>query len=314
MAKNRILTSRNEADIDERIERVLKDLGNPEPPLRLEDVRKQLKLDFGYYSASDPGLLQDTIHKFRMGGQKIVLKAQALVSVVKKFDLRALFIPAQNRILIDRDQHYLTHRWNEAHEIAHSLFPWHEGAMLGDNKDTLMPSCHDELEGEANFGAGRLIFLQGRFTKEAMSMERTIGSVKQLASKFGNTNTSTFWRCVETWGRETPIIGLITGHPHPDKREIDFNPADPCKHFIQSHAFAAQFSKIPETDTFDQVADYCNRARGGPLGSDQVVLFDDNGEQHIFEFETFKFGPNVLTLGIYIERKPTFVALTASRI
>ena len=310
MAKNRILSSRNEADINERVERVLKDLGDPEPPLRLEEVRELLKLDFGYYSASDPGLLQDTIHKFRMGGQKIVLKAQALVNVVKKFDLRALFIPTQNRILIDQDQHYLSHRWNEAHEIAHSLFPWHEGAMLGDDKTTLLPSCHDELEGEANFGAGRLLFLQNRFTDEAMSLDRTIESVKQLAQKFGNTNTSTFWRCVETWGRETPIVGLITGHPHPEKRELDFNPEEPCKHFVQSHAFAAKFSGVRETDTFDQIADYCNRARGGPLGSDIVQLTDDNGEDHIFEFESFKFGPNVLTLGIYLQRKQTVVAFS----
>lgn len=155
MAKNRILSSHNEADINARIERVLNDLGRPEPPLRLEEVRELLKIDFGYYSASDTGLLQDTIHKFRLGGHKIVLKAQALVDVVKKFDLRALFIPAQRRILLDSDQHHLSHRWNEAHEIAHSLFPWHEEAMLGDDKETLAPSCHDELEGEANFGAGR---------------------------------------------------------------------------------------------------------------------------------------------------------------
>ena len=310
MAKNRILSSHNEADINGRIERVLKDLGNPEPPLRLEEVRELLKLDFGYYSASDPGLLQDTIHKFRMGGRNIVLKAQALVNVVRKFDLRALFIPAHRRILIDADQHHLSHRWNEAHEIAHSLFPWHDGAMLGDDKETLVPSCHQELEGEANFGAGRILFLQDRFTAEAMSMERSIDSVKKLATKFGNTNASTFWRCVETWGRETPIVGLVTGHPHPDKREIDFNPADPCKHFVQSHAFAARFSQVPETDTFDQVANYCNRARNGPLGGDLVQLTDDNGDHHIFEFESFKFGPNVLTLGIYIEPRPTFVAFS----
>ncbi len=309
MAKNKILSSRNEADINRRIERVLKDLGNPEPPLRLDQVRELLKIDFGYYSASDPGLLQETVHRFRKGGHDFKLKAQKLIQVVKKFDLRALFIPAHNRILLDKDEPTPKHRWNEAHEVAHSLFPWHEGAMLGDDKDTLVPSCHDELEGEANFGAGRLLFLQERFTQEALALERTIDSVKFLAQKFGNTNTSTFWRCVETWGQETPIVGLITGHPHPDKRASDFDPAKPCKHFIQSRAFAAHFSKIPETDTFDQVADYCTRARGGPLGSDRVQLTDDNGDHHIFEFETFNFFHSVLTLGIYVERKPTFVAM-----
>lgn len=141
-------------------------------------------------------------------------------------------------------------------------------------------------------------------------MERSINTVKKLANKFGNTNTSTFWRCVETWGRETPIVGLITGHPHPEKREIDLDPTQPCKHFIQSHACAARFSNVPETDTFDLVVDYCNRAPGGPLGSDLVQLTDNNGDHHIFEFETFKFGPNALTLGIYFEQKRTSVAFS----
>ena len=309
MAKNKILTNRTQADINRRIERVLSDLGNPEPPLKLEEVRELLKIDFGYYSASDPGLLQETIHKFRMGGHSFTLKANKLVEVVKKFDLRALFIPSQKRILLDQDEPSAKHRWNEAHEIAHSLFPWHEGAMLGDDKNTLIPSCHDELEGEANFGAGRLIFLQDRFTVEAIEMERSIESVKILAEKFGNTKTSTFWRCVETWGQDCPIVGLITGHPHPDKRGVDFDPADPCKHFIQSPAFARQFSNVLETDTFDQIAEYYTRARGGPLGSDHVQLTDDNGDKHIFEFETFNFFHNVLTVGVYKQRKETLISM-----
>ncbi len=309
MAKNKILTSRNQADIDRRIERVLIDLGNPEPPLKIEDVRELLKIDFGYYSSSDPGLLQETVHRLKMGGNDIKIKAKKLYQVVKELNLRALFIPDHNRILLDQDQPTAKHRWNEAHEIAHSLFPWHEGAMLGDDDHTLLPACHDGLEAEANFGAGRLIFLQDRFTEDAMSMPPSIESVKTLADRYKNTKTSTFWRCVETWGKESPIVGLITGHPHPEKRKFDFNPNDPCKHFVQSLAFAKQFSQIKETDTFDQIASYCTSARGGPLGSNRVLLTDDNGYQHIFDFETFNFYHNVLTIGVYVEPHKTVVSV-----
>ena len=47
MSKNRFLSEKTAHDIDARVERVLKGLGNPEPPLRLEDVRHLLKLGSG---------------------------------------------------------------------------------------------------------------------------------------------------------------------------------------------------------------------------------------------------------------------------
>ena len=40
MAKNRIISAKTASDIDSRVERVLRGLGHPEPPLRLEDVRE----------------------------------------------------------------------------------------------------------------------------------------------------------------------------------------------------------------------------------------------------------------------------------
>ena len=40
MARNRVLSAKTAKDIDERVERVLRGLGHPEPPLRLKDVRE----------------------------------------------------------------------------------------------------------------------------------------------------------------------------------------------------------------------------------------------------------------------------------
>ncbi len=56
MTKNYLVDQQTAHDIDERVERVLRGLGNPEPPLRLEDVRALLKLDRAFYKADDPGL------------------------------------------------------------------------------------------------------------------------------------------------------------------------------------------------------------------------------------------------------------------
>jgi len=75
----------------------------------------------------------------------------------------------------------------------------------------------------------------------------------------------------------------------------------PCKHFIQSRAFAQQFSRTSEIDLYEIVIGYCSANRGGPLGSCNAVLTDDNGDEHVFYFETFSFHHNVLTLGLHMK-------------
>ena len=177
--------------------------------------------------------------------------------------------------------------------------------MHGDNNWTLSQACHENIEAEANFGAGRLLFLRDRFTQEALDLSLSLASVKLLHGEFGNTFSSTLWRFVETVGTERPIIGMISCHPHVSKRPADFNPADPCRHCIQSPAFAEHFGSLTEIDLFEAVASYCAPKMGGPLGTAELILTDDNGDEHRFVFESFFIryrAPAVgeaLTLGVY---------------
>ena len=59
--KNIQLRTPTRADIDERIARILRGLGNPEPPLDLRFVRDLLRLDRNYYSTNDDGVLRDDL-------------------------------------------------------------------------------------------------------------------------------------------------------------------------------------------------------------------------------------------------------------
>ena len=104
MAKNIIIKTKNALDIDRKVERVLKDLGNPEPPLDLEVVRDLLKLDLAYYTAKDPGVLQEVISKMTMAGKQVLARPSRILDAVRKFDLRALYIPDRKKILLDKDQ------------------------------------------------------------------------------------------------------------------------------------------------------------------------------------------------------------------
>lgn len=275
-------------DIDHRVERVLRGLGYPEPPLSLLTVRELLNLDLKYYTLNDPDILREVVSRIQVAGKQILKRPGLLIDAIHKFDLKALYIPDHKRILIDYSQPKLKHRWNEAHEIGHSLLPWHDGAMLGDDQLTLLPSCHQQLEAEANYAAGRLLFLREQFEKQASDYKPSIESIKLLKPIFGNTYTSTFWRCIETWGATVPIVGLITDQPS----------SGSCKHFVQSDAFAAQYSQVTERYLVDIVDDYCALRKGGPLGETDVALFDDNGEKYMFYFESYSFHYQILTLGI----------------
>lgn len=314
MAKNHLIRSRTAQDIDSRIERVLRGLGNPEPPLRLEDVRELLKLDRAYYRADDPGILQEAVSRIRVATIQVFQRPMLLLEAITKFSLESLYLPDRRRILLDASQPEKKHRWSEAHEVVHSLIPWHDDVMHGDNRHTLTATCHEEVEAEANYGAGRLLFLRDRFNSEAMDLPLSIASVQNLHKGFGNTISSTLWRFVETAGIQRPMVGMISCHPHRSRRPSDFDPTKPCRHFIQSGAFATRFSRISEVDLFNAVSRFCGAQKGGPLGTTELVLTDDNGDEHIFQFECFFIryrGPGAgetLTLGSYVRPNITLVA------
>ena len=311
MARNRILSEKTAQDIDERVERVLRGLGHPEPPLRLEDVRELLKLDLDFYTANDPGVLRETVSRIRIAGIQVYKRPMLLIDAIRKASLQALYIPDRRRILLDASLPKLKHRWSEGHEIGHSLIPWHEAIMLGDNSLTLTPACQEEVEAQANFAAGRLLFLRERFTEEARSLEPSIKATQALKEVFGNTLSTTLYRVVESFGADRPLVGMISGHPHPTKRGKDFDPSNPCRHFIRSPAFRRHFGKISEVQLFREVSGYCGAQGGGPLGEDELVLIDDNGDRHCFHFETFFNRYDALTLGKYLRPVHSVMPMSA---
>lgn len=216
--RNIHLSRATAADIERQVQKVLRGLGDPEPPLRLEDVRELLRLDRGYYSSRDDGFLREMISRMTVAGAQVLERPALLLDVVRKFDLRALYLPDRKRILLDASQPEPKQRWNEAHEIGHSLLPWHADLMLGDHEQSLTPACHAQIEAEANYAAGQLLFLQSRFLTAANDTGPTLSAVRALKAEFGNTYTTTFWRYIES---AQPPAGL----PAPFAEHIEDEPA-----------------------------------------------------------------------------------------
>ena len=288
---NQFLPERVSSDIERQIEKVLLDLGKPSPPLDLETVRNLLRLDRTYYSSTDTSLLTETVHRLRVGGAKILDGHGFLGKVIDKLKLKALFIPDRNTILIDRQLPSPKQRWAEAHEIGHSIVPWHSGMMHGDQLRTLSPDCHEKLEAEANFAAGKLLFMQDAFQERLLSEPVNFTRVMALAGLFGNTMTTTLWRTVETY--DQPAFALISQHP----LQIIDEGCDPVRYFVRSREFEHRFGQIRSDDLFNRVKSLCN-GTSGMIGVGEIVVLNLRSEEYVFSVETFYNHHDALTLGI----------------
>lgn len=224
-------------EIDAQIARILRDLGNPPPPLNLSDVRKLLKIDLKYYKSTDPSLLQELTHRFTLLARKTIPDiGKHLAAALSKSKIDAFWIPARRRILLDETVPEPKHRWIESHEISHSITEWHKEFLLGDNRFTVDPLCHAVIEAEANYGAGRLLFMVDTFTKEARDLPANFDSVKSLAKRYENSIVSTFWRLVEGRDPNHAVFGMVSNHPlFPEVGAHDG--ANACRYFIRSPAF-----------------------------------------------------------------------------
>jgi Zn-dependent peptidase ImmA (M78 family) len=304
--KNVIVDEWSAADLRAQFDKVLRGLGRPEPPLDLALVRELQRLDRQYYSSTDNSAAREFVSRLRVGVKQVIERPTLLWDVIRKADLRALYLPDRKRILIDSDTPEKKQRWAEAHEVGHSLAPWHEDFLHGDSDETLHPSYRDKLEAEANYAASQLLFMQGQFAADARDLDMSIASVVKLSKRYGNSITSTLWRYVEEAHRERSVVGLITPA---SKAAVQ---TETHRYCIESPDFRARFGTVAETMLFGVVDQYCAYRRGGPVGSRDVVLVDVNGVEHVFHFESFSIGYSVLTLAVYRQPVATLVSVAGT--
>ncbi len=157
------------------------------------------------------------------------------------------------------------------------------------------------MEGEANFAAGRLLFLREEFRDRLLSGPISYDRIKTLSAEFGNTQTSTLWRAIECL--DVAAFGIVSQHPRrrlkPDKPK--------ARYLVGSKTFPEQFDLDEET-AFALLRGYCKGQRG-PIGDGEVVLQDRNGDEQIFTAETFFNGYDALTLAIHKTARIVTVAV-----
>ncbi|MEQ5840137.1 ImmA/IrrE family metallo-endopeptidase [Paraburkholderia acidicola] len=301
-SRNQFLDDATIEDIDGKVDRILLNVRGSGDLVRLEDVRGVLKLDLRYYSKTNPSTVDHVLHALKVGAKQVLKDPLLLVKAVTKFDLKALYVPETRKIYIDEGLHDIKKRWSEAHEIVHSVIPWHAGYALGDTNTTLSPACHERIEAEANFGAGRLLFPRARFLEAARSISPSMAELRNIARTFGNSITSTLWRYVEE--SQVAAFGLISKHPHSGEAANEI-----VEYFIRSRLFDLRFAHVSEVFLLEQVRMHCSRKTRGPLGQGEIIIGDLHGERHRFLVDIFSNGHKVLTLGNYIGTVPTGISV-----
>ncbi|MGA2155921.1 MAG: hypothetical protein ABSH37_16020 [Bryobacteraceae bacterium] len=106
---------------------------------------------------------------------------------------------------------------------------------------------------------------------------------------------------------DIPALGVVGQHPHHGRHEIDIQ--QPFRYFIRSRKFIERFASVSEADVFAMVKSYCSWKKRGPLGQKELILTDENGDEHLFIFETFSNSYDVFTLITHVRRHEAVVSV-----
>jgi Zn-dependent peptidase ImmA (M78 family) len=262
-------------DIDKRVRRLIKEMGVREPPLDMADVVAHLEIDQSFYDINDPTFFDGLFHKMKLSAFKVK-------GVLQKVGMQALWLPQEDKIVIDAALPKPKHKWVTAHEIGHRLIPTHRHFLFGDTAETLDPEYHEMLEQEANYCASALTFMGKKFTTDALDTQPCWGNIHTLQTRYETSATSTLRRYVEH-SHDRPMLGIVSTPPWKHGTEHK----NRCRYFVPSRQFKNRFSNISSDKILPLIEDGVHKARGGPVGITEIILGDDWGKTHEFVAESF---------------------------
>ena len=278
--------------IDKIAGQTLREAGIFSPPVEVEDLLVHLKVHREFYDLEDPALLQRFWHKIKVQKQK-------LIQVVKKIKLHAVWLPDEDRILVDESQPKPKQEWAAFHDGTHRILPWHRSFFLGDTAETLNPAYQEDLEEEANYGASALMFCGVTFSSDALDTRLDWSGLQLLRRRYGKSWVTTLRRFVEH-GRDHALAMMVSTPWWQDKPN-DQNTR--CRHFVGSRLFVRQFPGIHSEALLALVDENTIKRRGGPVGDFEFVLKDTDGESHEFRAESFFNHHYILTLIVHQRRR-----------
>ena len=281
-------TTKNE--IDKSVNKILKECGLLNPPIKVESLLEYLEVDRNFYDLEDPTLLRKFWHKVKVKGYK-------LKNIVKTISLAAVWLPDEERILVDSSLPIPKQEWASFHDLTHRILIWHRAYFLGDTAQTLDPDFQMMLETEANYGASALMFGGKLFTTESLDTNPGWDSIELLKKRYRKSYVTTLRRYVQ-FSHEIPMALMVSTPwwmPKPDDQDFQW------RHFVRSKSFMDKFSSVTPDIILEEINKNTIKRRGGPVGDFGFFLRDQNGEFHEFFAESF-FNSHYL-LNLIIHRK-----------
>ncbi len=278
-------------EIDKVVEGTLKDAGLMEPPVKVGDLLQYLEVHRDFYDLEDPNLLQRFLHRVRVGKQK-------LIKIVDKVKLHAVWLPDEERILVDESLPDPKIDWASFHDATHRILEWHRAFFLGDTAQTLNPDFQEMLENEANYGASALMFAGSTFTKDALDTAGNWESVTELKKKYKKSLVTTVRRYVE-FGLDRAMVMVLST---PWWREKPLDQEIRIRHFVPSERSKKEFDNIGPDDFLNMIDDHTRRRLGGIVGSFSFGLQNKNGVLHEFQAESFFNQHYLVTLIVHQEK------------
>lgn len=112
-------------------------------------------------------------------------------------------------VFVDLSQSAGRRHWTMGHEAVHALLPWHEASARLDDVHRLFRDSREELEIEANYGAGYLIFQGSRWMDKALDYRQSLEVPIGLAADAGASIHAAIRYYVEN--HPDPMALLVTG-------------------------------------------------------------------------------------------------------
>ena len=265
--------------------RVLREAGITAPPVSIETLLDFLRVHREFFDLEDPSLWRMLKHKAKV--QKDKFKR-----VFTKSRLAALWLPDEDRILVDKTLPPPKKAWASFHDATHRILPWHKAFFLGDTAQTLDPAFQEDLEAEANFGASNLMFCGPEFSKDALTLSPEWSSVAQLKKRYHTSWVTTLRRFVRHT-HDRPMAAIIST---PQWMVIPTDQETRCRHFVPSPRFEQQFGNVTADYLVATIDNNITMRSGGSVGDFEFPLTDDHGQLHEFHGESFFNQHYVLTL------------------
>lgn len=149
------------------------------------------------------------------------------------------FAVRERVVYLDFAQPLPQQRFTHGHEIGHRALLWHADAYYCDDKYTLDPDTHDQLEAEANAFSAELLFNLDAFTNQAHASRPGLASALELVETFGTSRHAAIRRYVEDAPRPCALLVLGRHLVRPGGRR-----ALKVLHCLESSSFRDRYGPI----------------------------------------------------------------------